>query len=50
MEAAQNDSRKLSRLMFMRNPIAAWARNQAIRYMRLESLAKDIVKMLDEPI
>ena len=50
VEAAQNDSRKLSKLMFMRNPLAAWARNQAIRYMSLESLAKDIVKMLDEPI
>jgi len=50
VEAAQADSRKLSKLMFMRNPIAAWARNQAMRYMSLESMAKDIVKMLDEPI
>ena len=50
VEAAQTDSRKLSKLMFMRNPITAWARNRAIRYMSLESLAKDIVKMLDEPI
>ena len=50
VEAAQNDSRSLSRLMFMNNPVLAWGRNQAIRFMKLESLAKDIVRMLGEPI
>jgi len=50
VEAAQTDSRKLSKLMFMRNPFAVWARNQAVSYMSLENLAKDIVKMMDEPI
>ena len=50
VESAQEDSRKLSRLMFMRSPVLAFARNQAIRFMKLDSLAKDIVKMLGEPI
>lgn len=50
VEAAQSVSRKLSRLMFVKNPPLAWARNQAIRLMSLESLGREIVKMLGEPI
>ena len=50
MEKAQNDSRNLSKLMFMKSPVLAFARNQAVRFMSLQSLAKDIVKMLGEPI
>lgn len=50
VEKAQDDSRSLSRLMFMRSPVLAFGRNQAIRFMSLQGLAKDIVKMLGEPI
>ena len=50
VEAAQEDSRKRSKLMFKKSAPLAWARNQAIRFMKLDSLAKDIVKMLGEPI
>ena len=50
VEAAQEDSRKLSKLMFKKSAPLAWARNQAIRFMKLDSLTKDIVKMLGEPI
>jgi 2-polyprenyl-6-methoxyphenol hydroxylase-like FAD-dependent oxidoreductase len=50
VEAAQNDSRKLSKLMFMKSRPLVWARNQAIRFAKLESLGSAIVKMLGEPI
>lgn len=50
VEAAQSDSRKLAKMMFLRNPLAAWARNQAVRFMSLKSLASQIVTMMGEPI
>lgn len=50
VEAAQTDSRKLSKLMFLRSPVLGFARNQSIKMMSLKSLAKDIVKMLGQPI
>ena len=36
--------------MFMKSKPLVWARNQAIRFTKLESLGKAIVKMLGEPI
>jgi 2-polyprenyl-6-methoxyphenol hydroxylase-like FAD-dependent oxidoreductase len=50
VEAAQDDSRKLSRMMFLRSPILSLARNQSVNMMSLKGLAKDIVKLLGEPI
>jgi 2-polyprenyl-6-methoxyphenol hydroxylase-like FAD-dependent oxidoreductase len=50
VEGAQNDSRKLSRLMFLRNPAFAAARNLAARFMSFESAMGSIIKMIDEPI
>lgn len=50
VEAAQDDSRKLARWMFASRGPMSWLRNRAVRFMSLESLAKNIVKMLDEPI
>jgi 2-polyprenyl-6-methoxyphenol hydroxylase-like FAD-dependent oxidoreductase len=50
VEAAQDDSRKLSKMMFLRSPILAFGRNQSLKMMSLKGLAKDIVKMLGEPI
>ncbi len=50
VEAAQDDSRKLSKLMFLRSPVLGFLRNQSVKMMSLKSLAKDIVKMLGEPI
>jgi len=50
VEAAQDDSRKLARRMFASRGPMSWLRNRALRFMSLESLAKNIVKMLDEPI
>ena len=50
VETAQNNSRKLARMMFLKNPLLAFARNQASQFMTLESAMGGIVKMLDEPI
>jgi 2-polyprenyl-6-methoxyphenol hydroxylase-like FAD-dependent oxidoreductase len=50
VEAAQDDSRKLARRMFASRGPMSWLRNRAVGFMSLDSLAKNIVKMLDEPI
>jgi len=50
VEAAQDDSRKLARWMFASRGPRSWLRNRALRFMGLESLAGNIVKMHDEPI
>ncbi|HUB85496.1 MAG TPA: NAD(P)/FAD-dependent oxidoreductase, partial [Rhizomicrobium sp.] len=50
VEAAQNDSRRLARMMFFKNPLLAFARNQLTRFMTFDTMASDIRKMLDEPI
>jgi 2-polyprenyl-6-methoxyphenol hydroxylase-like FAD-dependent oxidoreductase len=50
VEAAQDDSRKLARRMFASRGPMSWLRNRALRFVSLESFARNIVKMLDEPI
>jgi 2-polyprenyl-6-methoxyphenol hydroxylase-like FAD-dependent oxidoreductase len=50
VEAAQDDSRKLAHRMFASRGPMSWLRNRKLRFMGLESLAENIVKMLDEPI
>lgn len=50
VELAQDDSRKLARWMFASRGPRSWLRNRALRFMSLESLAGNIVKMHDEPI
>jgi 2-polyprenyl-6-methoxyphenol hydroxylase-like FAD-dependent oxidoreductase len=50
VEAAQDDSRKLARWMFASRGPRSWLRNRALRFMSLESLAGNVVKMHDEPI
>jgi 2-polyprenyl-6-methoxyphenol hydroxylase-like FAD-dependent oxidoreductase len=49
-EAAQEDSRKLARMMFLSSQPMAWARDQLLKVYSLEMLAKQIVKSLEEPI
>ncbi|MBI1212979.1 MAG: NAD(P)-binding protein [Alphaproteobacteria bacterium] len=49
-EAAQKDSRNLSKLMFVRSGALSGARNLAIRFMTTKSLARDIVKLLAQPV
>ncbi len=50
VEAAQDASRKLARIMFVKSRPLAWARNRAVGLMRTETLAAEIAKMFQEPI
>ncbi len=50
VEAAQDDSRKPVQADVHEKPGAGLGPQPAVRFMKLESLAKDIVKMLGEPI
>ncbi len=50
VEAIQDDSRRLARMMFVKSTTIAAVRNLATRFMSLEMLASDIAKALDEPI
>lgn len=50
VEAAQEDSRHLARLMFVESAPVAWGRDLALRFYSLEQLVKQIAKMFDQPI
>jgi FAD-dependent urate hydroxylase len=49
-EAAQDDSRKIAKLMFVESLPLAWGRDQLMKMYSLEMLAGQIAKSLDEPI
>lgn len=49
LEANQRESRNLSRLMFVKSPIAARARDIATKYYPPERMLKSIVKSMDQP-
>jgi 2-polyprenyl-6-methoxyphenol hydroxylase-like FAD-dependent oxidoreductase len=50
VEGAQNDSRRLAKMMFVSSAWASWIRNYWTKKMSVESLIKSIVKGFDEPI
>lgn len=50
VEKAQNDSRRLAKMMFVSSSAMAWMRNSFTRFMSAESLMNNIIKGFDEPI
>ncbi|ARH00173.1 hypothetical protein B6V88_06950 [Legionella micdadei] len=50
VERAQNDSRRLAKMMFVNSTIGAVCRNFLTQTMPVESLIKSIIKGFDEPI
>lgn len=50
VEAAQNDSRHMARMMFIESVPLAWGRDQALKFYSLEQLVKQIAKIFDQPI
>lgn len=50
VEGAQNDSRRLAKMMFVSSAWASWIRNYWTKKIPVESLIKSIVKGFDEPI
>jgi 2-polyprenyl-6-methoxyphenol hydroxylase-like FAD-dependent oxidoreductase len=50
VEAAQADSRKLAKMIFVESTPLAWSRDQLLKFYTLEQLAKSIAKILDQPI
>ncbi|MDN5934433.1 MAG: hypothetical protein L0I24_25725, partial [Pseudonocardia sp.] len=50
VEAAQAQSRRLARLMFIRSQPLAWGRNQGLRFASMEQLVGPLIKDLRHPI
>lgn len=50
VEAAQTQSRRLARLMFLRSPVLSRLRNRAIRHTRMEQLVGPLITDLRRPI
>lgn len=50
VDAAQAESRRLSKLMFANSRPYAWLRDRLLRFYSLERLMRDIRKIMDEPI
>ncbi len=50
VEAAQDNSRGLAKLIFIENLPLAWTRDQAMKFFTVEMLIKDIARSIDEPI
>jgi 2-polyprenyl-6-methoxyphenol hydroxylase-like FAD-dependent oxidoreductase len=50
VEAAQNDSRHMARMMFIESVPLAWGRDQALKFYSLEQLVKQIAKIFEQPI
>ena len=50
VEAAQNDSRHMARMMFIENVPLAWGRDQTLKFYSLEQLVKQIAKIFEQPI
>jgi FAD-dependent urate hydroxylase len=47
--AAQRDSRKLAKLMFVKSPVLAALRNQMLRFYSIEMFAKNIARSMAQP-
>jgi 2-polyprenyl-6-methoxyphenol hydroxylase-like FAD-dependent oxidoreductase len=50
VEAAQSQSRRLARLMFLRSAVLSRARNTALRFTRMEQLVRPLINDLRQPI
>jgi 2-polyprenyl-6-methoxyphenol hydroxylase-like FAD-dependent oxidoreductase len=50
VEAAQDDSRHMARMMFIENVPLAWGRDKALKFYSLEQLVKQIAKIFEQPI
>lgn len=50
VEAAQANSRRLGKLMFVDSTPLAWGRDQLMKFVTLESLIREIGSALDQPI
>jgi 2-polyprenyl-6-methoxyphenol hydroxylase-like FAD-dependent oxidoreductase len=50
VEAAQDDSRHMARMMFIDTVPLAWGRDQALRFYSLEQLVKQIARIFEQPI
>lgn len=50
VEAAQTQSRRLARLMFLNSPRLATLRNRALRFASMEQMVGPLIKDLREPI
>ena len=50
IEANQNDSRNLARVMFVRQPVLAWARDQIARRYPAERMLGQIIKSMHQPV
>jgi 2-polyprenyl-6-methoxyphenol hydroxylase-like FAD-dependent oxidoreductase len=50
VEAAQNQSRRLARVMFMRNDRLAALRNRALAHARIEQMVGPLIRELRQPI
>jgi 2-polyprenyl-6-methoxyphenol hydroxylase-like FAD-dependent oxidoreductase len=50
VEAAQDDSRHMARMMFIETAPLAWGRDQALKFYSLDQLVKQIAKIFEQPI
>jgi 2-polyprenyl-6-methoxyphenol hydroxylase-like FAD-dependent oxidoreductase len=50
VEAAQSQSRRLARFMFLRSPALSRIRNEALRFTRMEQLVRPLINDLRRPI
>ena len=50
VEAAQDDSRRLAKLIFIGSLPLAWTRDQAMKFFTVEMLIRDIARIIEEPI
>jgi 2-polyprenyl-6-methoxyphenol hydroxylase-like FAD-dependent oxidoreductase len=50
VEAAQDDSRHLARMMFIESMPLAWGRDQALKFYSIEQLVAQIAKIFEQPI
>ncbi|MCA9908486.1 MAG: FAD-dependent monooxygenase [Anaerolineae bacterium] len=50
VESAQESSRQLGKMMFIKSSPLAWERNQLLKFYTVEELVRSIAKIADEPI
>jgi FAD-dependent urate hydroxylase len=50
VEAAQESSRQIGRMMFVNSPLLAWGRDRLLNFYTIEELVRAIAKLADEPI
>lgn len=50
VEKAQTSSRKMGKMMFVTSPYMAWVRDRLLQLYSVENLARDIARIMDEPI